>query len=296
MHYHVHRSYGLNIHSALPLPELPSGEGRADVFIRPGQVSSAPPPAAEAERCLHASSERAVLFWEEAGFFEVNDGREIMFQAAPAASDYILRIYLLGSLWGILLHQRGLLVLHASVVSRDGQAMAFLGHKGAGKSTTAAILHQRGFQILSDDLLVLDFQTPEHPRVIPGIPEVKLWPDSVQSLGLMAEDLPRLRPELSKRVLQSGRVGEAEAPVLRSVVLLDAGPAVALERLTPLCSCKELIAHSYALRFLGQSGINRAHFQHCSQLAASLPVYRLTRPTQLDQLSEVARLLDQHLP
>src|ERR1700678_2961780 len=41
-----------------------------------------------------------------------------------------VRAYLLGTVFAVLCHQRGLLPLHASAVSWEGNVIAFLGHAG----------------------------------------------------------------------------------------------------------------------------------------------------------------------
>ena len=64
-----------------------------------------------------------------------------------------VRLFLLGSVWGALALQRGLLPLHASAVGRGRTVHAFTGPPGAGKSTLAAALAARGYPLFTDDML-----------------------------------------------------------------------------------------------------------------------------------------------
>jgi len=58
-------------------------------------------------------------------------------------------------------------VLHASAVSLNGRGLLFLAPSGGGKSTAAAILGSRGFEVLGDDSTVVCMGTDGVWRVIP---------------------------------------------------------------------------------------------------------------------------------
>ena len=82
---------------------------------------------------------------------------EIVAEPRQGVPDSNVRLFLLGSAMGALLHQRGLLPLHTNAVEVGGRAFAFMGKSGAGKSTLAAWFHDRGFRIVADDVCVVGF-------------------------------------------------------------------------------------------------------------------------------------------
>lgn len=51
---------------------------------------------------------------------------------------------------------RRFLLLHASVVERDGRALLMTGESGAGKSTLAALLGGRGWRLMGDEFALID--------------------------------------------------------------------------------------------------------------------------------------------
>src|SRR5690606_16473868 len=81
---------------------------------------------------------------------------------------------LFGPVMACLLHRQGLLVLHGSAVVIDGEAHAFLGDKGSGKSTTAAALIAAGLPLVADDVVALDRLEDGRLAVRAAFPAMKL--------------------------------------------------------------------------------------------------------------------------
>ena len=85
------------------------------------------------------------------------------------------------------LGQRRYLLLHASVVERDGRALLMTGVSGAGKSTLAAMLMARGWRLMGDEFALLD---PETGRIHAFPRLVSLKNESVPAVEAM---LPNAR-------------------------------------------------------------------------------------------------------
>lgn len=290
-------AYDLRIHSDLPLPGLVASEAgvEPDVFVRLGKVNRLPVKGEPREGCFHATSDEAYFYWEEDGVYLVRGGAEIIVQPAPGAEERALCLVILGIALGVLLHQRGLLTLHGSAVVVDGGAVAFLGGKGAGKSAVAAALHARGYGIMTDDIVALDVGGTASPMLLPGFPQLKLWPEVAASLGDDPETLSRVHPQLEKRARLVAHGFPQEPLPLRCIYVLAGGAHLGVEPLQAQESFLGLIRHSYALRFLGTAGTSAPHFQQCVGLASSVPIHRLKRPHSLSVLPDVARLVESHL-
>ena len=84
-------------------------------------------------------------------------------------------------------HENGWMgIMHASAVSDGSNALLFTGASGSGKSSLASLLLAQGFQHLSDDLVPVDFASPEiYP--LPSAISVKST-----ALGFMREHFPQL--------------------------------------------------------------------------------------------------------
>ncbi|MEJ0041822.1 MAG: hypothetical protein WDM81_06255 [Rhizomicrobium sp.] len=108
--------------------------------------------------------EAFLLHVPRVGRFLMSAGKSISVALEDGATPRDASVFVLGSALGILLHQRGALVLHGSAVAREGRAIAICGHSGAGKSTLAAALCQAGSSFVTDDICVVGFEwrAPAH--------------------------------------------------------------------------------------------------------------------------------------
>ena len=122
--------------------------------------------------------DQSVVFtWPDLGTFNVRWGREITGELDESANATYVRNVLLGICLGALLQQRGYLVFHGSVVDMNGEAIALVGNKRAGKSTSAAALLTQGHGFLSDDIIAVRFDG-DILMVVPGFPVFKFDPDA----------------------------------------------------------------------------------------------------------------------
>lgn len=193
---------GLRVASELPLPELLpwSGDDRpADIEIRIGDVPDhLADPLHEGPLLRTARDGTCLYIIDGTAAYLVEGGRRVTVRPRSGASATTVRLFLLGSVFGFLCHQRGLLPLHAGCVEIDGKAVAFAGHSGAGKSTLAAAFLRRGYPVLADDITVLDMDAPGGPLVLPSFPRIKLWRDALEGMDIPSHGLERIRPELEK--------------------------------------------------------------------------------------------------
>lgn len=295
---YFYTAYGLHIGSEIAFPELTplALAGVPDVLIRFGQITHLPAEIKADHQYIAATGQEITLVWDDIGAFQVRGGREIVADPRPGLPESVLRLFILGTTWAMLLHQRGeTAVLHASVVSVGGRAVVFVGDKGAGKSTTATTFHARGHPLLADDIVAVDLRGRE-PQVWPGFPFVRLWPDSVMSLGQEPDDLPRLRPELDKRGLRLAAVTMAPVP-LQGIFVLGYGP-FSVTRLSGREALWAVMPHWYGARF--GEGVVQAlglsnYFQQCAALVKQVSVWRWERPSDLSTIHEVAARLESYI-
>ena len=304
---HAYQAYGLNIHSTLALPELRSAGAvdQADLLIL-SQPVTGPELGERPARMAWTESGDASIAVRDAGAFMVRGGREIIIDPAPQADDSVLRLYVLGPALAIALHQRGWLILHASAVALSGQVIAFLGGSGWGKSTLAAALQQRGHPLVADDFIAVptpalataaiagasvEAEASTPPRVYPGFPQLKLWPEAAASLGADVEQMPRLHPGFEKRAQRLSAGFAREALPLGWLYVLAEGEPASIQPLDKQTALVELVRHSYMSHTLPPLAA-AAHLRQCAALLRQVGLSQLRRPMSLPGLPAVCALVE----
>ena len=297
-------AYGLAIDSEIKLPELlplssHASDGANDDFtsratIRIGSVDLTSVPAPLGGNVHWARPRDICLVYPEVGTYRITGGNLITVDLYPSADERALRLYLLGPVLAILLHQRGLLVIHASAVSIHGQVAVFAAEKGEGKSTLAAALHARGHQLVTDDLLPVEMTNPKRLLVQPGFPQLKLMPEAAAQLTDDPDALPRVHPGFDKRATRVRDLAREELPLSRIFILATAEHD-AIEPIAPQQSFIELVRHSYLAVLLGATGEGAQHFRQVVSLAQNVPVLKFNRRRSLDALATHAAMIESEI-
>src|SRR3954470_16226552 len=132
---------------------------------------------------IAAVRERAVVRVDGVGAFEVEDGVRVRFAPEAGGPQTPPSRFLRATIAGLLLAQRGRFALHASTVDVGGAAIAICGPRGAGKSTTALRLEQRGHVLVTDDLTPIAV-VAHAATVEPFRQEVRVFRDTAERLEL----------------------------------------------------------------------------------------------------------------
>ena len=276
--------FGLHIRSDLRLPELRSARlgTKPQVRVQLGRV------AAVARDGLVPIENGAQLTIDAIARYAIEDGSTITIDREADVPDANVRLYLLGSAMGILLHQRGLLPLHANAVEIDGQAYAFTGASGAGKSTLAAWFHDHGYPIIADDICAISFDEQQSPLVMPGLPRLRLWREALERSGRDAAGFERSYAgddswDKFDVPLPHGPAVPAPVP-LGGIYVLGKGDMLAISRLQGIEATDAMFANTYRGAHVSAVGDVEQHWQSCIRLALHTPIFQLVRAWGLDRL------------
>ena len=291
-----YRTYGLNIESQLELPELPVIPPCAEpdvVVLTPG-VEDELEDATFRKGWLEMGDDRCQITIEGIARYRVEHGQRILLDRRvprgvdPVADPGDVRLFLLGSALGGLLHQRHWLPLHVSALKTPGGVWAFTGHSGAGKSTIGAWLHYtQGWPLVTDDVAVIK-PHEEEPYLHPGPPRVKLWKDALAALGIETEGLVRDLTREDKYHLMLNKGFQDHPYPLKALVMLERaeeGESASLERITGVEAFKSVMATLYRPEMGNEFNTPAGLMRECTKLAGKIEVYRFRRPWSLDDMN-----------
>ncbi|NEO83254.1 MAG: hypothetical protein F6J87_03180 [Spirulina sp. SIO3F2] len=307
-----YRLYGYEVESNQAIAALtPQTELDApvDIEILLGQTiwDLTPTPS----QCWYTSPHNHLQVWhwpqEQLFWFRYQDDCQFWLQRQPARiwatwpthttlEDALT--YLLGPVFAFMVRLLGQVCLHASAVCLPQGTVAFLGPAGAGKSTTAAILAQQGYPVLTDDVVVLQEQAGQF-NVMPGYPRLRLWPMSTELLYGDPQALPRWVPEhptWNKQYLdlrQSSLSFAAAPEPLSRIYCLGTRSPNSQSYCSPLsaqAAWRSIIANT-SVNYLLDRQLRRQEFEILGRLVNCIPGYQLHVTREPHHFAELLQCL-----
>lgn len=279
MNCYRYRVFGLTIESKLELPELMiDNVNEPDAFIDFGQVPEKLQDVQAKGGLFEASTNKFLFKLDSVGAFFVENGTNITINPSNKSSPEEIRLFLLGSIMGALLHQRSILPIHGSAVSSDKGAIIIAGNSGVGKSTLAAGLEMEGYKILTDDISVIKRINGKF-YVYPGIPHLKLWKDILQYMNIKQE-LERVRPPLEKYKKPFSQNSLAHPIEIKRILILSTKNSLGftLDHVNGIDKYRLLRTQIYRHQYLSGLGTPQNNLNNIAELANTLDVLLLARP------------------
>ena len=293
-----YRVSGLAVQSEIALPGLIAlaDEAAVDVVIRAADV---PPTIADIVATgptWQRSTTQFLLELPSIGRFLLQDGRSIAFACAEGVGDREIAIFLAGNVFGILLHQRNHIVLHASAVAVNGKAVLFCGMSGAGKSTMAAALGARGYRLVTDDQAAIALDADGAPIVHPDGRLLKLWTKAIEALALEPRKGDAMRDRLEKFYVAPEATSDVAMPIGAIYLLMEARPPhdAGITQPNVVDAARLLIANAYRPALVQRMGQRQDYFRAGAAIAHSAGVYTLVRPLRFGALDDTIASLEAH--
>jgi hypothetical protein len=226
----------------------------------------------------------------------VVNGQDVWIEPDADSLETDIRLFLLGSALGALLHQRHLLPMHASAIQTPRGAVLFVGPSGQGKSTLLAALLQRGYAMLADDVSVIALDTEGRAIAFPSFPYMRLWADAATHLQQPVEGKRRVQPSLDKYLLPVTHFCPEPLPVHAIYALtIHQAPDIRLESVDNLQRFEILANNTYRSEFLLGLRLHPTHFQLVAAVATRVSVRRIARPRSPFLLDDLVQQIEADL-
>ncbi len=304
--------HGLSLVSDIPLPlhttakpALPDWSIRLESTAAFGQSAirwdAADPsePAPAWMRTGRSARDLYLVFPDLARFLVSPENRCIHATPESGVPETTLGHLLLNQVIPLALANEGHLMLHASVVAAPDVTVAFLGETGAGKTTMATALALRGWPLVTEDVVRLEF-APDGVLCHPCPSPPRLWPDSLANLFPHrqpdAEAVAHYTAKLRITIDPAGAITFTNDPVKLDVIALLAaqdGGDKATPGMTPVHrhqAFEKTILSLFRLKPMSDAQIRR-EFDWATELARRVPFYHLRYSREFSSLPAVAELL-----
>jgi len=284
--FFTYKAFGLIIQSTFVIPEFLKAEGIPVVHIKTGKVPEQLNSEAKKGVNFQATQDEFLLKIDHLANYYVNKGSEIIVEPLKEKADKEVRLFLLGSVFGALFLQRGLLPVHGSAIKFRTSVCIFSGVSGVGKSSLAASFIKKGFLFMADDISVIDHNL----NVVPSFPNIKLWKDILKNLEIDEQSLSMIRPEIKKYHLPIDNQFFREPLPIDNVFILNTKntPGFEFEELTGLQKFNAIYSNTYRFRFIEGLQKQVDHFKLLNSLLPNIKVYLVSRPQSPVLLNEFA--------
>lgn len=236
-------------------------------------------------------------------FLVSSDGRRVISHALPIVPDRDLLGLFAEPVMRTILRCWGIISFHGAALQRNGNGVLLLGSSGAGKSTLAAALVQQGWTLLTDDLTRV-VSSGGQWSIVPGFRQLKLWSDTVDSLGYRTRAIERHSlwpvgtepaPGLNKYIVQWDPADRTENATLDAIYAL--GPrelgvsAARITRLSPIDQFRTLVSNVSPDAINPASAPPREAIAAAGSILRQVDVRSLVLPDDLSRLIEASAQL-----
>lgn len=280
---YAYNVYGLNIESDISFPQLTPincSESNIDVSIISGKLPQAI--GEQIDENINNSFElNGISFFLEgvAGFYIAN-GNKIVVEIAINADIEIVKNYILGYTFGILLLQRGNIAIHGGTVVIQGQGIIFTGDSGAGKSTLTTALINKEYSFMNDDISSIGIGSDNKPIVYSGYPQQKLCIDVLEKMGYRREEYKLIDDKRNKYIVPVQKNFISETMPLGAIVEITQGDNsdVIVEKIIGIEKLKIFQKNIYNIGIAKRCGINGELMKKSLELVQNVSMYRIIRP------------------
>lgn len=227
------------------------------------------------------------------GRFLVSNGNKVTMSIYENVHEKYVKVFLDGYVISNVMIQRKYVPLHGSGISRGDNGFLVIGESGAGKSSLTTGLIDRGFKLLTDDVIVLDNIKSSY-FVLPSFFEQKLSTSLIERY-LLSDDChyKDFTSQFGNSKLFVKRENEFSfnPKKLTTVIEMQIGEHLEIVEVTGIKKIEILKRNIYQSHIVKSLKMHKEHFMMLSKMAQTSVIYVIKRPANIDTVDEQIELL-----
>ncbi|SEQ49359.1 AAA family ATPase [Butyrivibrio sp. TB] len=292
-----YREFGFNIESYREILEAPVSdfEGEPDVVIYEERFSKDYDKLFEnmnddINQMSTIDKDEIVIAHKNYGLFVFREGKKIGCQLLGSCTAERFTIFINCFALAHLMIQRKEVAIHGTGLEYKGKGIIISGFSGAGKSSIAQELIERGCGFLSDDLIRIR-QIDDVNYMCPANPERKLCFDTAEKYNYDITTLRRVIDEDREKYYLKENDNYIDKLMKAQVfIILDVDDIkeVKYEEITGGEKIKQIMECLFRLSAYKEFGQEPALFMRMMSLANQISLYKITRPREGDTIAQRA--------
>lgn len=295
---YYYKVYGLNVESEILVPELTTLENNIenniDVKIHYKPMTDDIKLKVDEGKKAFYNGKEVWFHIDNVGTYLIQNGDTVTIDLCENPDLNILKVYILGSVLGIILLQRNIVAIHGGSIVINNKGCIFTGDKGAGKSTLTTALRQRGYDFVSDDVGAIELN--DIPMINPGFGYQKLCEDAMTKLGYDSSKYTPFRSDMNiKYIVPALDNFVSEKVPFNALFEIEQGDTQTVEvvEVTGNEKLQKIIKNVFRIEVLMYSGgVPGDYFKKCIEIAKHIKFYKITRPKNQFTVNEQIDIIE----
>lgn len=296
---YYYRVYGLNIESNIEIPEFEIiddiSKYSIDVNLAYGTVNDEIKDSIKRKQFYNFKKMNMWFYIKEVGIFHIFNGDTVIIEPCKDADTNMIKIYIMGSVMGMVLLQKNIVAIHGGGILIDGKGCIFTGDKGAGKSTISTALRKKGYKFISDD--VCSINCGDINKINYGFGYNKLCEDAMIKFGYDVRNYKPFRGDLNenKYIVSAFDEFTKEEVPLKAIfeLVVEDVKTVEIKEVVGADKIKNIVANIFRADILHYSGgMNPLYFKKCLDIAKNIKYYKIIRPENVFCVDDQIKLVE----
>lgn len=300
---YYYKVYGLNIESDILIPEFEElkieDRHLINVNLSYGKIPEHIKKAISNGRVANYNKQDMWFHIKDVATYHIYNGDTVVIEPEANSDFQILKVYIMGSVLGMVLLQKNIVAIHGGGIVIDGKGCVFTGDKGAGKSTLTTALRQRGYKFIADD--VCSINSYEN-TIYTGFGYQKLCEDTMIKLGYDVSYFEPFRSDFNIKyivpALDSFINEEVSFDALFELRVGDVDK-VEIKEIVGREKIDNLMKNIFRIEIINYShGMNPIYFKKCLDIAKNIKMYSIVRPEGIfsvdNQIEMIENIVKEH--